>query len=596
MQLTNNKKPVSRIWKWLAGMLLVIIAILGGIYFYINIHWKPIITEKIKSTVKIASKGLYDVAYQDVSINIFTGNVGFSKLTLKPNYQVYEKLRAQMEAPKHIFELDLYGLLLNNIHPWNIYKNKELDIKSIVIEKPVVKMIYRDVKVKGDSLKDSQTLYQRISKTLKSIKIGSIVIDEADFNYIDRTQKTARQRGLKNLSIKITDILVDSAADKDKSRIYYTKDIFLSLKNHQFNTKNGLYTIRVGEVTSSIKDQYVRLKNLRVKPRYQELQFARKFKFQHDRYDMFFKDVIFNHVDVAKINFEEKIHAGALIINGASIKVFMSRELPPVTFDKGRNYPHMALRRLKIDTKVDTVLIRNTAISYSEYNPKSGRVGTVSFKNFKAQILNVTNDPASLKKNHWARAQISTMLMGKALLNVNLNLNLIAKDAAFNFNGVLGKMDMTDLNSLTRNMSLAEIQSGVIQKALFNVSGNLRTSTGELRLYYNNLKVNILKKDEETNKIEKKGFLSTLANALLVKNDNPDKDGKLRIGKTIATRDNSGSFFNLMWKSVFNGVKESVGVTLDDVDKVQVKESRKEKRKEERKQRREERRMKKANK
>lgn len=161
-----------------------------------------------------------------------------------------------------------------------------------------------------------------------------------------------------------------------------------------------------------------------------------------------------------------------------------------------------------------------------------------------------------------------------------------------NADGTLGSdiQDMRELNTLSRNMSLAEIESGTINKAIFNVSGNIRTTNGTLKLYYNNLKVNVLKNDDETGELKKRGLISALANTIIIKNDNPDEDGELRIGQTDAERLNSGSFFNLMWKSIFSGLKESVGFTLGSPETQQVKPlSNKEQRKLEREQRRNER-------
>src|SRR5690606_33347546 len=160
------------------------------------------------------------------------------------------------------------------------------------------------------------------------------------------------------------------------------------------------------------------------------------------------------------------------------------------------------------------------------------------------------------------KAQVDTRLMNKGQMHVDLNMDQAAADARFNFSGSLGRMDMRELNSLSRNMSLAEIQSGTIQKAEFNVDANWCNSSGQLKLYYNNLKIDVLKRDESNDSLKTRGLLSALANTLIIRDDNPGKDGQLRIGQTLARRPDSGSFFNLMWRSIFEGLKESVGFTL----------------------------------
>jgi hypothetical protein len=76
---------------------------------------------------------------------------------------------------------------------------------------------------------------------------------------------------------------------------------------------------------------------------------------------------------------------------------------------------------------------------------------------------------------------------------------------------------------------------------------------------YSDLKVNLLEENAEGKK-EKKGFLSFLANTILIKNDNPSKGDPVRVANITFERVPQASFFNLMWKSVFLGIREAVGI------------------------------------
>lgn len=61
-------------------------------------------------------------------------------------------------------------------------------------------------------------------------------------------------------------------------------------------------------------------------------------------------------------------------------------------------------------------------------------------------------------------------------------------------------------------------------------------------------------------KKKKKGLLSFLANNILIKNDNPTKGEFVRTANITYERVPQASFFNLMWKSVFVGIRETVGI------------------------------------
>lgn len=584
--MIETKPLLSRIPKWVYVVLAILFLFSLSVLLLIKFRLEPFVAKKIRTAVNESTQGLYHADFTDIHISLLQGSIMFDTLSIRPDTLVLESLGNKEEAPKHTYQIEVKGLAFRNISFWDIYYHKKLDLESIVIQKPRITITYNDYKTKEDTL-EKTTAYQQISKFLQSIHFNELILNDADIRYVDKSISPTQTTEVKGLHLRAIEFRLDSTSHRNKNKFYYTEDIQINLQDHKFLTKDGLYTISIGNFSASTSGSDLRMEKLRIKPNFPEMEFSRKFKEQHDRYDITFNELLLIDVDLSRLNRYRQLSASSFVIDGAVIDIFMNRELPPVSFDKGRNYPQLVLKRLKLPTTIDSMFIKNSRISYSEYNPKSKKKGTLTFNRFNAVLLNVTNDSSRLQKDHWLRSNVSTWLMNKGKLNVNINMDLTASNAAFNFNGTMGKMDMRELNTLSRNLSLAEIESGTINKAQFNVSGNIRTTNGTLKLYYNDLKVNVLKNDEESGELKKRGLISALANSIVIKNDNPDEGGELRIGKTDAERLNSGSFFNLMWKSIFSGLKESVGFTLKSPETQQVKPlDRKEQRKLEREQRR----------
>jgi hypothetical protein len=160
------------------------------------------------------------------------------------------------------------------------------------------------------------------------------------------------------------------------------------------------------------------------------------------------------------------------------------------------------------------------------------------------------------------RADLNSLLMGTGKLNVKINFNLTDNNGAFTYSGDLGKFDLKNLNPLSKALGLIEIESGDIQHIDFKANGNLRSASGSMNMLYTNLKVKLLSDNIDGEGTKEKGFLSFLANAILVKNENPQKGEAPRTASMTNTRINSASFFNLMWKTVFVGIKDIVGVGI----------------------------------
>jgi len=276
-----------------------------------------------------------------------------------------------------------------------------------------------------------------------------------------------------------------------------------------------------------------------------------------------FSKIEFNGVNFIKLNTDQTLEATSVNIGSANVAVFMSRESPPPPgLDKGQNYPHLALKRLNIPTKINTVKLNGIDVKYSEYNPASKKTGTVEFKALSGNIYNVTNDSLQLTKNNHSIADLNTMLMGTGKMNVKIDFNLTDDNGAFSYSGSLGKFDLKNLNSLSKNLGLIEVESGNIQRINFKANGNLRTATGSMGMLYTNLKVKLLSDNIDGEGTKEKGLLSFLANTILVKDQNPSKGDPPRTATMSTSRINSGSFFNLMWKTLFVGIKDIVGVGI----------------------------------
>jgi hypothetical protein len=240
--------------------------------------------------------------------------------------------------------------------------------------------------------------------------------------------------------------------------------------------------------------------------------------------------------------------------------------------------------------------IKNASIIYSETDATSGFTGKILFTHTNGYILNVTNDDDQKKTNPFMRAYINTRFMEAAPLQVNFKFNLVAKDGAFNYSGTLGKFDGRVLDKLVKPLAMVHVQSAEIEKLTFNVNASNYSGKGHLEFYYKNLNIQLLKKVQGKADLQKQGFISTLANTLIIEDNNPDKKGVFRPGPIDVKRDSTTSFFSFLYKALLEGLKPSVGFDKKTENKVNVAVAKVsnlvdklKKSKEERKQKREER-------
>lgn len=597
---SDERRKLSKKVTWISVLLIILLSIMFSVSVYIYYQIEPLVTSRLKETIKTSTNGLYNISFASLTINPFNGTVILRDIVFKADPKVYNQFKRDKINPSHLYEIKVNAIKLKNVHPLKVYLKRDLIINSILIEKPTIRVYYEKTIQKDSSKVDTRTTWQRLSKYLNSIKIEKVLFKEIDFKYIDKRLQKAEINSVKNLSITINDILIDSLNHNDRSRFYHTKDILVEVLDNQFASADGMYTIRFDKLEMSTLNKYAMVRGLKVIPKYSEIDFSLKWNFKKARYLINMNEVLLNGIDYKTLTDKRQLHASSLNIINSTLGVFMNKQLPKPKGDLGTNFPQLMLERLRLTTTIDTIKVKNSALSYSEYDPYTAKTGKISFSALRGEILNVTNDSLSLLKNNWARAKFTGYAYGKGRMDLNINFNLTSPVQEHNYSGKLYKMQAKYFNQITRPLALLDISAGMAESATFSVKADYRRAMGNLTIVYNDLNIGILKLST-TKKLKRSTILSLVANNLLLKEDNPSKGEALRVGKIDFIRPDSVSFYSMIWKSLFTGIKENIGMTPEREQKLQqqfksFKSSRPTKSKEERHLKREERRKRRLNK
>ncbi len=597
MVLTSNKALLRR---WILSVLMVLFLLITAAAVYLNFHWKPILTQRIKEAIHKSTDGLYRIEFENIRVNFLIGRVNVSNIHFIPDTMVYAKMKFDSIAPRHLYEVEIAELILKKIQPWKIYISGKLEMSAIEIDRPSLKVVFSKVQnTIKPSEKDQRTVYEHLAPYLNSVKIGKIILKNADFKYIDHSAEGGtKTTELKDLYLRISDLLIDSASQFDRSRFYYTKDIYAEILGYKTVTADGNYNLQFSEFKASTSGKYAYIKGFKLQPKLSEMEFAASFKYQKDRYSAHFEDIALSNIDFKLLNRDRRLIASSLTLKKGNLSVFLHRGKPDSLRDKGLNFPQLALRRFKLDTTIDTVLIKDSHINYSEYNPDSKKKGTLSFGEVNGSILNLTNDSLKLLKNKFSEVKITSLLMNRGRFDVAMKFNLPDPSGAFEFSGKLGKLDAEMFNTAIRPLSLIEIKSGFINQLVFNGRGSINGVRGNLTCYYNDLKITLLEKTENSSRLKRKGIASIFANVLIIKDDNPMKGEPVRRAAFNYARPQRSSFFNMIWKGFAEALLNTIGfdkATQSEIKarvrKIELERIKKEERRDDRLKKRDERRV-----
>ena len=174
--------------KWVLIGFLTLIIVISGLAIYLNYYWKPIITERIKEAIHQSTDGLYRVHFDNVRINFVTGRMNILNIRFTPDTLVYNKMKSDSIAPRHLYTVAVAELILKRIQPWKVYFDRDLEMGSIEIDRPSLELNFTDLKNNNGALNGNRrTAYQRLAPYLRSVKIGNIIFKNANLNYIDNS-------------------------------------------------------------------------------------------------------------------------------------------------------------------------------------------------------------------------------------------------------------------------------------------------------------------------------------------------------------------------------------------------------------------------
>ncbi|WP_293311608.1 hypothetical protein [Pedobacter sp. UBA5917] len=561
--MPDTKRYRYKVFKWIAGILLGIFILLAGITWFLNVKSRPILTDRIKTLLYKSTDSLYTISFTTVSTNVVTGNATLQNVKITPDTNRFKQLIALKRAPNNLYTISLKKLVVKRFHPLTLYRERKLQIEEVIFDKPEISMVNQQFAFnEGRAPRPINSPYDIISKNLKEFSIKSIRFRDVSFKYVNKNVPNSVPFDIDDLNITLTDLLVDSTSAEDPKRFYLLKDIVINLNNYVYHTPDKMYDIKLDKLDFRATTGKLRVNSFALVPQYDEMKFGKVAGYARERFDIGMRDIMLNGIDLPLYISKQELWAKEMAISNGYISVFNQNGIKSKPQEsKIGKFPHQLLQLLKAPILVQKIQLKDVNVNYAVYNSASNQRGRISFENTSGIIKNATNLDKIKAINPIMEVNLNTYLFGQGKLDVNFKFNLTAKDGEFSYSGVLHNFNARVLNQITKPLGLVRINRGSVDKLKFDFKANDLGANGKVAFSYYDLSVALMKNDPTKDHLVTRGFLSFLANALIIKSENPGADGILIPVDVNYSRPANTSFFNLIWRSLFTGIKYSIGIT-----------------------------------
>jgi len=279
--------------------------------------------------------------------------------------------------------------------------------------------------------------------------------------------------------------------------------------------------------------------------------FIAKQLFRKDYFSFKSGAVSIGPVDITTFIKDKTLNIGTASMDKFFFTDYKDKQLP---FNAGiiKPLPVNLLKKIPQLLSVDTVLLSNANVEYTEFNEKTKEAGTIPVKRMTVKLLNVKN--YNIKPNDSLSIQANGYLMDTAWIRLRVKESYTDSLGGFLMTLRMKPADLTILNPAIIPLASVKIESGFLDTLSMRAVGREYLSLGEMQMYYHDLKIRILKNGMEAKKTFLTRIITFLANSFVVK-----KNNKSRTGNVFYIRDRDKSAINYLIKIAMSGMASSVG-------------------------------------
>ncbi len=501
----------------LVSILLLAVLANVGLNIWIEKRLPGIINEENDSP--------YHIAYKDVDVSLFNSTIVARDIVVVPKDSAGAKQKLGLYA--HIETVNV-----NSFKLWDIIFSNKLRADNIRVSRPNV-MLYKEANPAPEKKPKPEKPFSKV------IVVSAVMIENGNLKVFKEDKNPMLIVG--NINAEVDGILVtDDILDRK---------IPVGFENYKFTydslyyKPNGFYHITTDAFESS--NSAIKIKNVAYVPELSRESFVKAIPAEKDLFAIRAAAVEIGKMDWGFNDNKFYFHSGSVILQSAVANIYRPK-MPPDDLTKKYLYNKL-LRDVPFDLQIDTLAVRNSKLEYEEEKTFEKGAGVLSFSKFNLYATNIASGYGK-KKIPDVNINVKCLFMGISPMNVDWRLNPLDKSDGFRIKGNIQNFPAERLTPFVKPY-MNVTAKGMLEEVYFDFTGNDNISRGTFGVNYDDLKFTIYRKKEPK---KKNKILTTIA-SIFVKKDTKEKVKKAEIE---VERIPEKSFFNLLWRSIAEGLKK----------------------------------------
>lgn len=477
--------------------------------------------------------------------------------------------RRPLSKDLHINRIDIQDLTMGldrpemklngNVKSLGVKKmNKSKDLFSIAdveIQSPLLKIdqIINSENINKESPDsiNSKNLYVMLQGFANNFSVDRFKVADAEIDY----KSTLNGRSAKHQQINSTSFDFTGFTLNAEKRDFNLQDFNFTTKNFHLPLDNGFYTLGIGQLDIHKKDETLKLNQIHLISAYPKEEFAYHHPKHSDWFDVSVGNVVLAGIDYPTffadkvLNIRDVSVGDVKLLNYKNQNIDIEHNVMPLIY--------VGLQKAPLKMNIQNLDVSNFMVSYQELSRGATEPGEIFFTEMNGKFEGFTN--IVTKPQQYIKLDANGKLMGTGYFTAKWYLPVDSLNDRFLLTGKLNQFELIQLNRLITPMAPLEVKDGRVNSLVFKTEASSKGARVQMRFLYDDLSVSVLKNTENGTAPNK--LYSTLANAVLKKN-NPNKaKDKPREPNLSIVRDPYHSTFNYIWQILQPPVVESVGIS-----------------------------------
>jgi len=542
--ITKKKKLIFGITATVILLLVIAGNIIAGRY-------KKIIQDVLPEAVSNSTDSLYRISVKGVSINFLTRSVTLKGVHMWPDDSEVQKREQDSTAKPMYFDVNIPKLKVSGIMWDKLTGGKGFSCGNFTITKPQVTI---------SRTAPELTVYDTAKKKPidKDFTVSLLKVTDANVRYIFSKHNYTDTVFFNRCNVELNNWQYAEGSLSDTGKFLMAENGFINTGVFTYSPSTSLYRHSCKNLRFNSEENKLTATDFRMKLRVTEAEFYRQNNTQKEIYDLVFPTIEFDHIDRNRLKTDKVFSSTTAYLNHSKITVSIDRRHPPNTISKLGKFPNQVLMNMKLPLEIARIKINNGSVAYTEVSDKTGKEATINFDNINGTVNNVVNTENAIQKDSTALATLKCKFNKYTDVTCAFRFSLTDPRGYFTLNASLAGMQSHQLNDQIKAFSMLELKSLNMKSMSLRMAGNENYAHGNFTMLYSNLGIRIMKNERNLSGDKKtKGFLTFVANNMILYSNNPMVGGDVRSIKTRVKRDELKSFFNLIWQNILQGVRET---------------------------------------